>query len=49
MSLWWKRKDKDGKTKMFVIPFGPTIVLTACYLIAVLILLVIAGIASLFG
>ena len=49
MSLWLKRKDKDGKTKMYVVPFGATIIFMAAGVVASLILFVIACVAMIFS
>jgi hypothetical protein len=44
MSLWINRKDKDGKTHMYAIPFAPTLIIAV---IGVLVALLLPAIQAL--
>lgn len=49
MSLWLQRKEKDGKTHLYAVPFVPLIIIPLIGLLVALLLPVIQAIRVWFG
>jgi hypothetical protein len=49
MSLWLKRKDKDGKTHIYAIPFAPFIFIALMGILVALLLPLVQAIRAWLG
>jgi hypothetical protein len=49
VSLWLKRKDKDGKTHIYAIPFAPLIIIAFIGLLVALLLALLQTVGAWLG